>query len=221
MGANDLFETQDGSHSIFSSEFGVSYHSKYGAIQETMHVFIKSGLFEKALQTKEIAILEIGFGTGLNAYMTMLEAQKRELKINYTAVEAFPITLDLANQLNYPEILEEEKEPFLQLHQSEWDTSHLIRPSFQFLKKQMKFEAIQAEAIYDLIYFDAFAPTAQPELWEEPILKKMYSALRPNGIWVSYCAKGAVKRGLKAEGFHVETLPGPPGKREMIRAVKK
>jgi tRNA U34 5-methylaminomethyl-2-thiouridine-forming methyltransferase MnmC len=223
MSDNKIFETQDGSHSLFSEKYQVSYHSKYGAIQETEHVFIKAGLYEKSLVQKEIDLLEIGFGTGLNAFMTFLEAQKRKLNIRYTAFEAYPITMEMAQQLNFAAQL---KEPdaqalFMSMHSCEWGTAQELSPHFTFQKEQQSFEQIESKAAFDLIYFDAFAPNAQPELWEEPLLRKMYEALRPGGVWVTYCAKGAVKRGLKALGFRVETLPGPPGKREMIRAVKE
>ncbi|MEM1328229.1 MAG: tRNA (5-methylaminomethyl-2-thiouridine)(34)-methyltransferase MnmD [Bacteroidota bacterium] len=222
MSLPNIFETQDGSHSIFSEQHGVSYHSKYGAIQETRHVFIDAALRFKAVVQKEIAILDIGFGTGLNALMTYLEAQKRNLTIDYTAYEAFPITVAAAQQLNYNEQLNlpVEEDIFLQMHTVDWEVPHLLDDDFTFLKHQQTFDQVDAVAAYDIIYFDAFAPNAQPELWELDIMQKMYAALKPNGILVTYCAKGSVKRTLKAAGFQIEALKGPPGKREMTRAMK-
>lgn len=217
-----IIETQDGSHSIFSPSFGVSYHSKYGAIQESQHVFIEAGLFEASLLKKDIRVLEIGFGTGLNALMTRIEADRRQLTIHYTSVEKFPVPLDEALQLNYPETLLAGgyRPDFEKMHQLEWGIESEFSSNFKFTKLKQSFESLQFDADFDLIYFDAFAPSAQPELWEVDVLGIMYNALAENGILVTYCAKGAVKRTLKALGFTVEALPGPPGKREMTRAKK-
>lgn len=219
---NSIIETQDGSHTVYSERFGVTYHSKYGAIQETQHVFIDAGLYHKSLKNKTLSILEIGFGTGLNAFMTLLEAEKRGLTIEYQAAEAYPLTIDEAHQLNYPELLKrtDKTKDFRLLHESEWEKWYQINPSFKFKKIKSRFEDLQFEPIFDLIYFDAFAPSAQAELWEPPTLSIMYDALKEDGIWVSYCAKGSVKRNLKSLGFVVESIPGPPGKREMTRAKK-
>ena len=219
---NSLFETEDGSHSLFSEQYGVSYHSKYGAIQETQHVFINAALRFKAVIQKEISILEIGFGTGLNAYMTLLEATKRDLAIQYTAIEAYPISMEQATALNYSTLLNDEVSPaqFLQMHSSDWAKPLTITEQFQFIKQQIKFEAIDFENQFDIIYFDAFAPNSQPELWEAAVLGIMYKALKKDGVLVTYCAKGVVKRTLKAVGFQIEALKGPPGKREMTRAIK-
>ena len=219
---HSLIETEDGSHSLFSEQYGVSYHSKYGAIQETQHVFINAALRFKAVIQKEISILEIGFGTGLNAYMTLLEAAKRDLLIKYTAIEAYPISLQQATTLNYPALLNKAttQAEFLQMHAADWATTLRITEQFQFIKQQIKFEAIDYDHQFDIIYFDAFAPNAQPELWEAEVLANMYKALKEDGVLVTYCAKGVVKRTLKAVGFQIEALKGPPGKREMTRAIK-
>lgn len=216
-----IFETQDGSHSIFSDTFGVSYHSKYGAIQESMHVFIHAGLLHVLARKNEIAVLDIGFGTGLNALLTYAETIKRPFQVHYEAIEAYPISADEAARLNYPQILGEAfNDVFDQLHQLDWGVKHNLSPNFSFQKNQILFQDIQYDQVFDVIYFDAFAPNAQPELWEEEVLGRMYNALKPEGILVTYCAKGAVKRVLKGLGFTVEALQGPPGKREMTRAVK-
>lgn len=217
-----IIETQDGSHSIYSPSFGVSYHSKYGAIQESQHVFIEAGLFEASLNQKEIHVLEIGFGTGLNALMTRIEADRRQLIVDYTTVENFPVPGNEAIQLNYPETLQEisYRPDFEKMHQMPWGVKEAFKTNFKFTKLQQTFESLRFEAQFDLIYFDAFAPSAQPELWDTEVLGIMYNALRENGILVTYCAKGAVKRSLKSLGFVVESLKGPPGKREMTRAKK-
>ncbi|MFM9951674.1 MAG: tRNA (5-methylaminomethyl-2-thiouridine)(34)-methyltransferase MnmD [Saprospiraceae bacterium] len=218
---NALIETQDGSHSLLSGVFGVSYHSRYGAIQESSHVFIQAGLHWKALQSKQLRILEIGFGTGLNAYLTLLETQRLDLKVHYESIEAFPISIEQAAALNYPQILEPEPPTlFMKLHAAPFGSASHVTTYFHLLKRQISFHDIQYSGEFDLVYYDAFAPDAQPELWEEPMLKKIYEALKPGGIMVTYCAKGYVKRNLKAVGFQVDALPGPPGKREMTRCLK-
>ena len=223
MSELEIFKTQDGSHSVLSHQFGVSYHSKYGAIQETRHVFVEAGLFQQALKKSDMHILDIGFGTGLNAYLTLLEGQKRNLSIRYDAVEKFPMPEEQVAQLNYADQIratEEEKQWFESLHQSTWSDWHTITPGFEFCKHQMDIQSVDFENRFDLIYYDAFAPSAQSELWEEPVMERMQRALVPGGILVTYCAKGAFKRTLKSLGFEVETLQGPPGKREMTRAIR-
>lgn len=218
----DIFETGDGSHSVFSNQFGVSYHSKHGAIQETKHVFINAGLHYKSPTQKTIHVLGIGFGTGLNAFMTFLEAESKDLTIHYTAVEAFPIGIEMANTLNYIERLNASahKTIFETMHTCAPDQSIQLSKHFHFTRREIHFQALNDLNAFDVIYFDAFAPTAQPELWEADLLTIMYNALKMNGALVTYCAKGVVKRTLKAIGFTVEALQGPPGKREMTRALK-
>ena len=217
-----IFETRDGSHSIFSETHGVSYHSKYGAVQESQHVFIEAGLYYKMRGKKQLSVLEIGLGTGLNAFMTLLEAERHQIRIDYTAVEAFPIGLEEAAQLNYPQALQagQWQDSFLPLHACPWEQTCPLSPHFNFLKLQRKFEELAFPESFDVIYFDAFAPGAQPELWEPPVMETMYRALQPEGVLTTYCAKGSVKRTFKALGFTIEALPGPPGKREMTRALK-
>jgi len=221
MGRGEIFETQDGSHSIHSDTYGVSYHSKYGAIQESRHVFLKSGLHYRCIGKEEVSVLEIGFGTGLNAILTLLEAENKSLKIRYEAIEAYPITAEQARTLNYPKFLGEQAQSyFTSLHEMKWGQVQQISPYFTFQKHHQLFQDIDYQEAFDLIYFDAFAPNAQPELWEEPVLGKMYDALKQDGVLVTYCAKGVVKRTLKGLGFKVESIKGPPGKREMTRAIK-
>lgn len=217
-----IIQTEDGSNSIQSAKFEATYHSIHGAIQETQTVFIEAALTHKAETQKDLSILEIGLGTGLNAFMTYLEAKKLNLQIQYTGIEAYPISLEVAQALNYVELLEvpDEQTPFLKLHEfpNEWVK---LSPSFQFYKQIGRFEDLKAQEQFDIIYYDAFAPSVQPELWEIDLLEKMYLALKPNGILTTYCAKGVFKRTLKQVGFKVEGIPGPIGKREMTRAMKE
>jgi tRNA U34 5-methylaminomethyl-2-thiouridine-forming methyltransferase MnmC len=212
--------TDDGSTTIQLLDWNEQYHSKNGAIQEANHVFIKQGLAQ--FKTKEIHILEIGFGTGLNAFITFLEAQKRDLKINYVGVEAFPVQKNELDKLNYVSKLnaEDYKEVFFLMHQSNWDEELKIATNFKLTKRKQQFEEIIDQNKYHLIYFDAFGAQVQPELWTEVIFKKMYESLKKDGILVTYSAKGSVRRAMQSVGFVVERLPGPPGKREMLRATK-
>ena len=215
-----IIQTADGSHSLQSPTFEVSYHSKHGAIQETQHVFINAAFNEKIKTEKELAILGIGFGTGLNAYMTYLEATQQQIKVNYTAVEAYPIDLKTAKSLNYPTLLKQPTADFLEFHTIEWEQRTPINAYFEIIKLKKTFQELTFQNTFDIIYFDAFAPTSQPELWETAVLQIMYDALKKGGILTTYCAKGVVKRTLKAIGFTIEAIPGPPGKREMTRATK-
>lgn len=218
-----LLTTDDGSHTLFSERYGVSYHSRYGAVTESAHVFIDAGLRYKAAVQREIAVLEVGFGTGLNAFMTWLEAGRRNLSVRYTGLEAYPVTAEEARQFNYPDLLNapERATDFWQLHDADWDTPHALSEHFQFEKRLGRLETVALpEAAFDLVYFDAFAPQAQPELWTEDVFARLYRALRPEGALVTYCAQGEFKRTLKKAGFTVERLQGPPGKREMTRALK-
>lgn len=213
--------TGDGSHTLYVEALDETYHSKHGAIQEALHVFIYAGLnyFDKP----KLNVLEIGFGTGLNAFLTLLEAQKNNTETNYTGIEAFPLEEDIIGQLNYIKELdsnEDEAELFKQLHQVGWESHQKITDSFSLNKTKVELDQFETNEKFDVIYFDAFGPNVQPEMWTETIFKKMYNCLTDKGILVTYCAKGSVKRGLKAIGFEVVSLPGPPGKREMTRAVK-
>jgi len=184
-------------------------------------VFIKHGL---SLFSKEkVHILEIGFGTGLNAFITFLEYQKQELDINYTGIEAYPISSEEIQQLNYVQELNaaNNKPVFDTMHSCNWEMETAINSSFSLLKQQKLFKEIDNKDCYNLIYFDAFGARVQPELWTEDIFKIMFESLKENGVLVTYSAKGSVRRAMQAVGFEVERLPGPPGKREMLRAVKK
>ena len=224
MEAHRIFETQDGTRSLFSERFGVSYHSKFGAWQETQHVFIDAGLRYCAVDRKQLSILDVGYGTGLNAAATLLLSLQRPLAIDYVALEAFPVPPETLLQLDYPTALgwsAAEAAAYDALQSAPWqDDFSVISPRFRIQKRQQHFEELVDVAAFDLIYYDAFAPSAQPELWTPEIFGKMFCALRQNGVLVTYCAKGQVKRDLRAVGFEVERLQGPPGKREMTRCTK-
>ena len=216
----EIIVTADGSKTIFIPEWNEHYHSKHGAIQEAQHVFIKSGLkYYLENYGKDISILEIGFGTGLNAFLTILEAQKFQLDIHYTGIEAFPVSDEELKVLNYTSS-EDEQGLFNAIHDSVWEKEENILENFSLLKQKKTFSEIEDENQYNLIYFDAFGVRVQPELWTEAIFKKMFQALKPKGVLVTYAAAGSVRRAMQAVGFIVEKLPGPPGKREMLRALK-
>ena len=222
MSELQVYLTADGSHSIISPQ-GLSYHSKHGAVQESRHVFVEAGLQHRATDASSLNILEIGFGTGLNALLTLQEALQKQWSIHFTTYELYPLEEDKVKELNYPELLklnQEEKTAFYQMHTCAWEQPINIHPLFEFQKFQQSFHDIQSQSAFDIIYFDPFAPEAQADLWDLPLLKKMYQALRSQGVLTTYCAKGIVKRRLKSLGFQVEALPGPPGKREMTRAIK-
>jgi tRNA U34 5-methylaminomethyl-2-thiouridine-forming methyltransferase MnmC len=217
-----LIETDDGSHSIHSVKYGVNYHSTHGAIAESQHIFINAGLRYKAAVQTDISILETGFGTGLNAFMTLLEAEKRNLQISYLGVEIFPLEKSQFQLLNYPEKLNvpERKNDFLSLHTCLWEKKISMSENFLFEKRKTPIEFVAFENTFDIVYFDAFAPQEQPELWGENVINRMYRALKTDGVLLTYCAQGEFKRTLKKAGFQVERLSGPVGKREITRATK-
>lgn len=216
----EIVQTLDGSTTIFLPEWNENYHSKHGAIQEAKHVFIKNGF--SLFKEKNHSILEIGFGTGLNAFITFLEAKKNKIHVSYTGVEAYPVDFEEIIQMNYVQQLDAtEFEPhFKKMHDSEWNQTIEIAPEFRLTKRKQFFNEIKDVETFDLIYFDAFGYRVQPELWSTEIFKKMYTALKSGGILVTYAARGVVKRSMLEVGFTVEKLEGPPGKREMFRATK-
>lgn len=216
----EIIKTSDGSTTIHIPEWNEQYHSIHGAIQEANHVYINNGLKYKF--SNEIAVLEIGFGTGLNSFMTFLAAQNKELLIEYVGVEAYPILEEELLKLNYVAELGATQfaKIFESFHSCSWEEKHQITPSFSLLKRKQFFHEIDDKNKFDIIFFDAFGARVQPELWTEEIFLKMFLALKSEGVLVTYAAKGSVRRAMQSVGFRVERLPGPPGKREMLRAVK-
>ena len=229
-----LIQTADGSSSLYHTGLDETYHSRHGAIAESKHVFIDQGLKHRLTQdnTDQLSVLEMGFGTGLNALLTLLFLQnmtqeqqefgqeRRSLSINYDSLEAFPLTPNHYKTLAYAKQLHCKESLFLNLHEAPWDFPTEITSGFTLFKKNMRFEDFVADQAYDLVYYDAFGARVQPELWEIDRFSALYKALRRGGIFVTYAAKGSVRRALNEVGFQVERLPGPPGKREMLRATK-
>ncbi|RLD49537.1 MAG: SAM-dependent methyltransferase [Bacteroidetes bacterium] len=208
--------TADNSPTLYVPELNEHYHSVNGALQESIHIFINAGL--KHIQKEKINILEVGFGTGLNAVLTFSENKKLKKNINYETIEKYPLSADIIedlinNNFTEPEITE-------QIHKIPWEQEVKISDNFCIKKIKTDLKKYTPEKLFDLIYFDAFAPEKQPELWTEKIFKKIYDATKQNGILVTYSAKGTVKQALRAAGFSVKRLPGPKGKRHMVQAVK-
>ena len=216
--------TKDGSHSIAIPEMAVTYHSVHRAIRESEHVYIQAGLLEAEIfeYTGVHTVLEIGFGTGLNALLTLLQADQHQNRIYYTALEPFPLEKELISGLNYCEQLQrtDYQEKFMRMHETGMDEYYEISPFFRLRKIGARLQDQVFTESFRLIYFDAFAPAAQPELWTREIFQKLFEALLPDGLLVTYCSKGEVRRAMVAAGFKVEKVPGPPGKREMLRARK-
>lgn len=216
----EIITTEDGSVTIYLPEMQETYHSKFGAIQEAYHVFIKNGLELK--KNQPLSILEIGFGTGLNAFITFIETAKTGQQIHYTGVEAYPVAPGETAQLNYVSQLQagEYADVFAKMHNCPWDTDVKLTDGFTLNKRQQRFEDINDVNTFDLIYFDAFGYPSQPDLWSEAIFNMMYAALKMNGILVTYACRTVIKNAMKQAGFTTKKLPGPPGKREMLQALK-
>lgn len=218
-----IITTNDGSHSIAVPEMNVTYHSIHGAIQESLHVYINAGFFPLLHQSKQtVHILEMGFGTGLNALLTMMEAEKNQRPVFYQAIDFFPLEKEQANLLNYCSLLNRKdlQQYFEKLHACEWEKDIVVTQLFTIHKTNCDLIDFSTDQRFHLIYFDAFAPAAQPMLWTKAIFENLYSLLEPGGILVTYCSKGDVRRALLSAGFHVDKIAGPKGKREMIRAEK-
>lgn len=216
-----LEPTADGSNTLFVPELDEHYHSVKGALTESQHIFIQMGLNHS--QAESPHVLEIGFGTGLNAFLTLLEAEKQSRKVCFTSIERYPLKEDIVRKLGYPEIIAPEKsEKFYALHTVPWNQFVEISPCFTLHKIEGDFTHFDFQSHYDVVYFDAFAPEKQPEMWSQPLFNRLYQQMNPGGILTTYCAKGVVRRMLQAAGFTVERLPGPPGgKREILRASKE
>jgi tRNA U34 5-methylaminomethyl-2-thiouridine-forming methyltransferase MnmC len=219
---NRLIEkTNDGSATLFVPELNEHYHSTKGAWTESQHIFVDMGL--KASIAPSPRIWEIGFGTGLNAWLTLLEAERSGRNVHYTTVELYPLQYSLVDELHYSS-----DSRFAQLHSTPWEVVNTITPHFTLLKQQADANTLAqsylqagSTSLFDLVYFDAFAPEKQPELWSQELFNNIFRLLNEEGILTTYCAKGVVRRRLQAAGFTVERLPGPPGgKREILRARK-
>ncbi|HKL37870.1 MAG TPA: tRNA (5-methylaminomethyl-2-thiouridine)(34)-methyltransferase MnmD [Bacteroidales bacterium] len=211
--------TGDGSHTLYLKEMGEYYHSTHGAIRESEYVFIEKGL--KACESSSLDLLEVGFGTGLNALLTLKHAREEGLTIRYDALELYPLPPEVFMKLNYTSWLDQEAGGwFEKLHRTAFNQVTEITPFFHLHKMQQDFISFDPNRFYDLVYFDAFAPGKQPEMWSSRPLTNLFQALKPSGVLVTYCAQGKFKRLLKEIGYEVESLTGPPGKREMTRAIR-
>ena len=210
--------TSDGSATLYNAEINETYHSSDGAILESMHVYI-SPAFGNFSDKKTLNILEIGFGTGLNALLTLLQAQKTGVKVVYETIELYPVKEDIYQNLNYAEILNCDKEVFRQLHSCIPDETVIFK-NLTFLKKHIDIREFYTDTKFDVVYFDAFSSNSQPHMWTVDIFNKMNSFMNPQGILLTYSSKGIVKQALRDAKFDVKRLPGAGGKRHMLKAEK-
>ena len=216
---SELIITEDGSHTLFVPAIDECYHSTHGAVQESKHIFIEAAL--KQCTKTEIRVLEIGFGTGLNAFLTMIEAERSDKKIHYTSLEKYPVEVGKALQLNYPEAASDgSRNSFELLHTSVWGEEVQIGSNFWLTKIEADFTQFNFNEMFDVVYFDAFSPEKQPEMWSVELIEKIFIQCNPGAVLTTYCAKGIVRRAMQSAGFQVERLPGPPGKREILRGLK-
>ena len=222
--------TEDGSHTLFSEMAGQTYHSSHGAVQESRHIFISQLMGQQSMVNgQQLSVLEIGFGTGLNALLTAQWARENGVKVDYTTIELYPLKEEVYRELNYGKLLGDEG-LFLRLHKAEWDVG-LVEVTENFAIRKCKSDIVEwlrnaqctmhNAQLFDVVYFDAFSPDAQPELWTEEVFRNVYALMRKGGVLMTYCAKGDVRRAMLAAGFRVEKLQGPPGKRHILRAVKE
>ena len=220
--------TKDGSSTLIHPKYLAHYHSVFGAIEESNHVYINAGLLyffsliEGQNLKKSCSVLEVGFGSGLNAFNTFLKTKETPTAINYVGIETYPIPIETIEKLNYVEQFNAQKDAsvFKQMHTLSWEEKHQITNNFSFKKQQQDIFDLKGTNLFDLIYYDAFGPGAQPELWTEPVFEIMFSALKKGGVLITYCAQGAARRAMQSVGFTVSKLPGPPSKRHILRAVK-
>lgn len=216
----EIHLTKDGSSTLFIPSMDETYHSTHGAIQEAKHVFIENGI--KRILKEEIRVLEVGLGTGLNAILTYAFGKRNRKRIHYVGLETRPLESSIIAKLNYSEQSEEVEQKVLnEVHESAWNTWVELSDNFRLKKIETKVQTYSKAEEFDIIYYDAFGPRAQSEMWLIAIFKLLYDQLAENGVLVTYCAMGQFKRDLKACGFEVISLPGPPGKREMTLAIKK
>ncbi len=214
----ELRDTEDGSHTLYLPDIDETYHSIHGAVNESTHVFLRAGL-DMCMKTS-IRVLEVGFGTGLNAYLTALEAEKRNVVIDYVSIEKFPLTADVYGNLNFGNLPLGNKTLFQMLHDAQWGVMKNLTSLFCIEKIESDFTALFLQREFDVIYYDAFSPDKQPELWTEAVFEELFALTASGGVLTTYCAKGAVRRAMQAAGYSVERIPGPVGKREMLRATK-
>lgn len=214
-----IITTNDGSHTIVNEQFNESYHSQHGAIMESRHVFIEAGF--QRIQKSQVAVFEVGFGTGLNAWLTLLEAEKNKQHVYYESIELYPIEISTSNALNFAALTGGNLQQFALLHLCEWSKPVAVSPHFTLHKVRVNLLDYSIQEIFDVVYFDAFSPDTQPELWSKDIFSKIYKSLNHNGILTTYSSKGLVKQNLRAAGFTVQRLQGAGGKRHMLRAVKE
>lgn len=221
MMRREIQETQDGSKTLYVPEMDEHYHSVKGALAESRHIFIEMGLKASAVTCPRV--LEIGFGTGLNAFLTLLQAEEEQRPVHYTTLELYPLPLDMLHDMDYPsQICPEKSGLFYGMHTADWGKDVRITPCFTIQKQQVDFTTWPLPAQYDVIYFDAFAPEKQPEMWSQALFDNLFAHTATGGILTTYCAKGVVRRMLQAAGYRVERLPGPPqGKREILRASRE
>lgn len=212
--------TGDGSYTLFSPTLNERYHSSRGSLNESKHVFIDEGL--RSVKADRIDVLEVGLGTGLNALLTWIDADERNVNVRYTALEPFPLDAELIRSVHHPSICDvpELEERFLKMMVAPMGEEQRVSDHFHFTRVDPPVLKFMANEAFDLIYFDAFGPRAQPEMWRLEVMQHLFNTLRPNGRLVTYCAKGVVRRTMEAAGFICERPPGPPGKREMLRAVR-
>jgi tRNA U34 5-methylaminomethyl-2-thiouridine-forming methyltransferase MnmC len=220
----DIIKCEDGSHTLYRNDLDEHYHSTFGAIAESRHIFIEAGLNFQLKNLKKINVLELGFGTGLNALLTQLEAENKKIEIYYTGIESIKLSPEIHSKLNYPEQLinEKAKEYYESIHQSAWDCIHQLSSNFHLHKIESKIEDVDLpQNHFDLVYFDAFAPDVQPELWTTAIFQKLIESMNKGAVLLTYSCKGNVKRAMRSAGFEFKKLPGPKGKREFLRAAKQ
>lgn len=219
-----IITSEDGSHTIELIGQNEQYHSTHGAIQESNHVYIKNGLERLAQNNEVISILEVGMGTGLNVLLTWLYAKEKGLNINYHTIEAYPVEKEIWEQLNYALQVQhsDSEEIFAKIHDSNWNETIELDSTFTFTKmEESVLDSQLPKEKYDVVYFDAFNPDLEPELWTSELFEKIYSSMKPESVLSTYSTKGIVKRALKSCGFSIEKKPGPPGKREILNAVKE
>jgi tRNA U34 5-methylaminomethyl-2-thiouridine-forming methyltransferase MnmC len=215
--------TKDGSSTLRIDSLNESYHSLHGAVTESEFVYLDNGLrfWQKSHSAPKASVLEIGYGTGLLAFLSFLNQLNNKMEIDYTSLEAYPLKIKDLERLNYNSFFESNQHlSFLDFSKLPWNNINQIIPKYSILKHNIFFEDFKSKKLYDIIYYDAFGSHAQPNLWEIEWMKKCFDLLNNGGLWISFCAKGSVRRGLQKVGFDVERLPGPPGKREMLRAIK-